>query len=327
MKNYFLFLILFLNISGYSQFPPQAGLFGSTAIHKDSTIIISWADSCIVEPSWLNVADTTLGKVNLGNVSSALGYADGNVVSLGDGGTATYYFANPILNRPGFDFAIFENGFRNPTDSNLAFLELAFVSVSHDGVNYYTFPATCNNDTLVQIAGAGDYMDARKIHNFAGKYLSNYGTPFDIDDISSYYGILIDTVYFVKITDVVGSLQNEYCTRDNQKSKINDPYPTPFPSGGFDLDALAVISQMPTSITDIIADDTIQIFPNPASYYLTIQSNLVFYNYCIKSIDGKFIQQNQYEDKINISNLSAGFYFIELYSSSGSKIVQKFCKE
>ena len=80
-----------------------------------------------------------------GDGSSATGPADattgdeGNpfpVVSLGDGGSATLTFAQPLADVPGPDFAVFENAF------NGAFLELAHVEVSSDGVNFFRFPSS-----------------------------------------------------------------------------------------------------------------------------------------------------------------------------------------
>jgi len=58
----------------------------------------------------------------------------------------------------GFDFAVFENSF------NDSFLELAFVEVSSDGINFVRFPATSNTQTDVQITGFGT-IDPTYINN------------------------------------------------------------------------------------------------------------------------------------------------------------------
>src|SRR5690606_18292654 len=57
----------------------------------------------------------------------------------------------------------------------------------------------------------------------------------DLDDLN------IDTVYYVRVVDVVGSIDSLYVNRDAAGRIINDPYPTAFFSGGFDLDAVAVV--------------------------------------------------------------------------------------
>ncbi|HMN33525.1 MAG TPA: hypothetical protein PKA54_09130, partial [Chitinophagaceae bacterium] len=86
MKFLLTILIFFIPIFTSAQFAPQAGLNGSTAIHKDSSIIVAWGDSCIINIGWQDIADTSLGKSTIGNTQSVLGIADGNVLSLGDGG-------------------------------------------------------------------------------------------------------------------------------------------------------------------------------------------------------------------------------------------------
>ncbi|MCC7030408.1 MAG: hypothetical protein IT257_08885, partial [Chitinophagaceae bacterium] len=145
MKSFlYILILLFAHSVCNAQFAPQASLAGSTAIHKDSSIILDWASNCIIHRGWIDVADTTLGKVSSGDSSRALGIADADVVSLGDGGEAILYFSNPLVNGDGPDFAIFENGFRNPVDSNEAFLELATVEVSNNGINYFPFLAQCH---------------------------------------------------------------------------------------------------------------------------------------------------------------------------------------
>lgn len=325
MKFLLTILIFFIPIFTSAQFAPQAGLNGSTAIHKDSSIIVAWGDSCIINIGWQDIADTSLGKPTIGNTQSVLGIADGNVLSLGDGGEAIYYFSNPIANGQGFDFAIFENGFRNPTDSNLAFLELGEVSVSKDGIDFYTFPAICNNDTTTQIAGAGDYMDARNIYNFAGKYISNYGTPFDLDEINLFTPL--DFIHYVKIKDVIGSLNDVICSRDYLYHKINDPYPTPYPSSGFDLDAIAVIHQIPLNITTISSNQDIQFYPNPSSHFIQIKSQNKIKKLAIYSIDGIKIKEVNNATQLNIEELKSGLYILMIEDVNGTKKIDKFVKQ
>ena len=47
------------------------------------------------------------------------------------------------------------------------------------------------------------------------------------------------------MVDVVGSIDPMYGTRDSLGNLINDPWPTPFATGGFDLDAVAVLQPAP----------------------------------------------------------------------------------
>ena len=159
-------LALSYNIT-QAQFAPVAGLPGITAIPGDSSAIVQWASGCIVQRGYLNIADKGLGFASYGNDSSALGPAGANgTVSLGDSGVATLTFDYPIYNGEGFDFAVFENGFMT-NDSNLAFLELAFVEVSSDGVNFYRFPSITNVEDSKQIANGGS-MDGGQLYNLLG---------------------------------------------------------------------------------------------------------------------------------------------------------------
>ena len=78
------------------------------------------------------------------------------VVSLGDGGYGILTFDEPIDNGLGWDFAVFENSFSDD------FLELAFVEVSSDGINFFRFPATSLTQDIVQVGGFGN-IDANEL--------------------------------------------------------------------------------------------------------------------------------------------------------------------
>jgi hypothetical protein len=115
-------------------------------------------------------------------------------------GSAILTFQNPISNGTGFDFAIFENSF------NDVFLELAFVEVSSDGVNYIRFPATSNTQTTTQIGPFDNTGDATKLNNLSGKYRAQYGTPFDLQELTGNPLLNINAITHIKIIDVVGSI-------------------------------------------------------------------------------------------------------------------------
>lgn len=329
MKQLIILFFFFCEVNANAQFASQAGLVGSTAIHKDSSIFVDWATNCSVNFGWMNIADTTLGKTSAGASSSGIGYPDGNVVSLGDGGEAIYFFSNPIINGPGFDFAIFENGFRNPTDSNLSYMELAFVEVSNDGINYKRFAATSNIDTSTQIAGYGQYADCRLIDGLAGKYIANYGTPFDLDEFLPLSSININDIHYIKIKDVVGSINRNYCRYDYQQNIINDPYPTDFTTGGFDLDALGIIHQLyPTTVLNVDKENELSIYPNPCHSQLNFKSNEIINEATVISINGKICMQfeNSIQSSFDISALNNGIYLLKLKSVSGKVFNRYFSK-
>ena len=98
-----------------------------------------------------------------------------DTVSLGRGGSITLAFDHPIRDGLGFDFAVFENAI------NDSFLELGFVEVSSDGVNFFRF----DNDSLTTslVASFGE-VDPTNVRNLAGKYRQGFGTPFDLEELA-----------------------------------------------------------------------------------------------------------------------------------------------
>lgn len=313
-----------------AQFPPPAGQPGTTAIYKDSSIFIAWATQCTVNIGYQNIANPSAGYASVGNNTSALGVAGTNgVVSLGDGGEAIIQFDRPIYNGQGWDFAVFENSFSD------SFLELAFVEVSSDGINYFRFPSVSNTQTTLQI-GAFDTLDATKIHNLAGKYRALYGTPFDLDELDNIAGLDINNITHIKIIDVVGSIQSAYARYDSNNNIINDPWPTEFASSGFDLDAVGVIHQLPLNVNWYELDNKVQFYPNPLFKHQNLNFN--FYSYYNEFVDVEILNLSGikvFEKRIICApltwNLSAinipesinpGIYFVR-FKSKIQNITQK----
>jgi len=98
---------VFFCFSVNAQFAPAADMIGTTAISKDSAVFVEWANACAIQRGYLDIATPDSGFANYGDGNSAIGTAGQNgFVSLGDGGTATLTFQNPIYNGTGFDFAV-----------------------------------------------------------------------------------------------------------------------------------------------------------------------------------------------------------------------------
>ena len=246
------FILLFLVQTAVAQYSPPAGQIGSIAVNKDDSSITAWATKCTVTRGYKSVATTDSGYVNSGSEAMALDKAGVNgVISLGDGGVAILEFEKPIINGGGYDFAVFENAFDD------TYLELAHVEVSSDGTNYFRFPSVSNTDTVTQKSGF-DLLDTKLIHNLAGKFRNGYGTPFDMEELKDKSGLDVNNVTHVKIIDVVGSLNNLYCSRDSRGVKINDPWPTLFNTGGFDLDAVAVMNVKGEGMFDVSREPKIK---------------------------------------------------------------------
>lgn len=294
-----------LSILAQGHFAPGAGTTGTTAMFKDSSAFVAWAKSGSVLRGKQNIADPSSDTTSVGDISSAFSSPDAAIVSLGDGGEVTLSFDGLIYNGPGPDFAIFENAFSS------TFLELAFVEVSSDGINFFRFPAESLTDTSSQVGSFGA-LDPTNIYNLAGKYQANYGTPFDLEEMKNIQGLDIDAISHIKVIDVVGSINSSYSQRDSKGRKINDPYPTAFASGGFDLDAVGVVYIKGVGLEESIIEE-VPVFPNPSSDRINFPQKWQNAHYQLYSIDGKKIKESLLDNQsIDVSFLTQGIYQIQL---------------
>lgn len=254
------------------------------------------------------------GLVSFGEDTAAIGKANPFVVSLGDGGIATLSFTVPIANGSGYDFAVFENAFLDD------FLELAFVEVSSDGENFFRFDAVSLTQTDVQVESFG-LLEATQIHNLAGKYRFSFGVPFDLEELTGIEGLDVNNIISVRIIDVVGSIDEAYSSFDVMGSKINDPWPTPFPSGGFDLDAVGVIhNQDNTSVDEEFKDFLLTVYPNPATEKITVQSEVFLEKIVLMNSRGSVLLKEEnlgFYQNLNISSLPQGLLIIQCHTQKG----------
>ncbi|MEI7979191.1 MAG: T9SS type A sorting domain-containing protein [Bacteroidota bacterium] len=324
MKQNILLILLFICKFSYAQFDPQV-LFGSTkAIYKDSSIIKGWATTCNVTRGWQNYLDTTLGKATVGSEFYGTQKADGQVLSLGDSGIAILQFDNPISDKEGPDFCVFENGFTIGNAQPESHMELAFVEVSSDGMHYVRFPSQCLLDSTVQKSNF-DGSNAIYIDGLAGKYVANFGTPFDLSVFAALSSININKITHVKLIDVVGNKDALYPARDKNGRKIIDPWPTPYPSSGFDLDAVGVINQLYNTNINLANIEGFNLFPNPVKngqilYLENIGTNAQI---SIVNIFGKEIFNQTETDNIKIetNSFESGIYFLNI--NQNNKIVNQ----
>lgn len=122
------------------------------------------------------------------------------------------------------------------------------------------------------------------MHNLAGKYRHGYGTPFDLSDLQDSSEIDLQNITHVRIVDVIGTIDPNYASYDAQGTIINDPYPTDFAAGGFDLEAVGVMHfEGEVGLTE--QKNMISVYPNP------VQSNTQLYFECPHKV-GKIILYN-----------------------------------
>jgi hypothetical protein len=214
-------------------YAPAAQESGSSALYMDEPAFISWAVAVAgytpgdkVDPTWQTP-------------QKALGKAEGNsfdVVSLGEGGTITLLFDPPIENGTGWDFAVFENSFSD------FYLELAYVEVSSNGVDFVRFDSV--SLTSQPVTGFGN-LDPTNVDGLAGKYRQGFGTPFDLEALADKAAVVggavdLSAITHVRIVDITG----DGSCLDSREAPIYDPYPTTG-SAGFDLDAVGVLRDAP----------------------------------------------------------------------------------
>lgn len=299
----------------YGQYDPAAGTKGSLAISQDSAVFVEWAESCEIKRGYQDISKPNVGKASTGSKKDALGFPDIAVVSLGDGGAATLQFKNAITNGKGPDFAIFENSFRDD------YLELAFVEVSSDGKRFVRFPAISLTDTTSQ-KGPFGLLDPTKLNNLAGKHRGSFGTPFDLELLKDSIGIDVDSISHVRIVDVVGSVTSKHGSRDYLGNLVNDPWPTPFESSGFDLDAVGVINAR--SKSGYNRPTELAIYPSilRSGERIRLATNTSISSIWLVDLRGKVIREWQDASDISTSGIHNGMYTL-LASSKGQMMKAK----
>ena len=304
----FVQIILFFSIYAYAgPYAPAAGQEGSTAIYMDDDSFISWATD------WENYIVGTNVDEQWQTPEKALGAAigtSGDIVCLGRGGNITMTFDTAVKNGEGNDFAIFENSFSD------TFLELAYVEVSTDGINFVGF----DNDsmTLEPVTGFGT-IDPTDITGFAGKYRQGYGTPFDLQDLAGRQEVLDDSVNlaninYIRLIDITG----DGTCFDTSGDVIFDPYPTTG-SAGFDLDAIGVINErgpnVPPDTPELLypveeADIplTISLITDSFSDYDTAYEDFHYRTRWQISLDADFSEFQLVSDIISVGSLTSLYF-------------------
>lgn len=325
IKRISILLLAMVPVALWAQFAPAQDQPGTTAMHADSSAFVAWATGCTVERGPMRIDRPENGLASYGADSLALGMPGGtyDVVSLGDGGTATLTFESPVYNGEGPDFAVFENGFANAVNPDTWALELGFVEVSSDGVNFFRFPAVTYVQTETQLGNAGSIVPAQ-LHNFASKYGAFYGTPFDLDEVEDNELLDKNRITHIRIVDVVGNIDPEYATKDSEGHIVNDPWPTAFASSGFDLDAVGVIYDLAHYSVEDNEADAIALYPNPVKDRLMVKAeNLQSVE--IYNLVGQQVLVST-SDVVDMGVLNQGIYFARI-NADGKTVTKRVVKQ
>ena len=121
----------------------------------------------------------------------------------------------------------------------------------------------------------------------------------------------LNYITHIKIIDVVGSINSQFCFYDYFGNIINDPFPTPYNSSGFDLDAVGVINNTFSTQQNI---EVLKIYPNPfpEELWLMLENEtcgeiFIYNNY------GSLVFTQKINSKIsnvNLNFLSKGIYIL-----------------
>lgn len=229
-KSIFFVSLLVLGFNMMAQYDGAVGTEGCQAISQDDERIISWAIGVEVNRGFWDYGDERI--VDYGKAYMAVGKPDSTTltaISLGEGGDALITFDRPIINGEGKDFVVFENAW-GPT-----FLELAFVEVSSDGVNFFRFP--CNSTSYHNPDDMAEGRTAEHYNNLAGKYELGWGVGFDLSDIADNDLLDKNNIRFVRLVDVINGVST-----DTYGNIIYDGVSWPTYSQGFDVTGVGVIN-------------------------------------------------------------------------------------
>lgn len=212
--------------SGWQDYEPAPGV---AALWQDADLALG------------PVTGDNFDIVSLGDLSAA------QIASGEQPGRITLTFSQPVRNKSGADFVVFENGFISLGGAGVAgqiTAELAFVEVSSDGVTFVRFPSRSLTPGPV---GAYGTVNATNVFGLAGKHANAYGeswgTPFDLSWLADHPLVLggqvdLNAITHVRLVDIPGS----GAFTDSTGAPIYDAWVT-FGSGGHDLEAVGVISR------------------------------------------------------------------------------------
>lgn len=229
-----------------------------------------------------------LGAVNQ-NVSATTPAAlPEDIVSLGKNGWVALGFDAPIINGAGADFTVFENAFEITGGLGI-FDEWLIVSVSNDGVNWFTFPY----DSLTGEGMAGRTPTQGGNVNYLDPSQSG-GDSFDIGELG------LSQIQYVRVQDA---------TRLQSSDRLSS-----------ELDAIIALHQKTTAIELMPSLYDIYTAEHQLFVQTEIPLQLEFFNLAGQSLQTiKVEPTNQFT--FPLENWVGGMYFLRVNEEG----VYKFC--
>ncbi len=132
----------------------------------------------------------------------------------------------------------------------------------------------------------------------------------------------VNAITHIRLIDVVGSINDSFARRDVKGRKINDPWPTDFESGGFDIDAVGVL-QFPLSAPK---QGVIKRFvnPNPSVSTNGFDVNMKFTTLTVYSLAGTVLYTDQSGERHLNPGLQEGLFIVKINTATGTFILPVF---
>jgi hypothetical protein len=184
-------------------------------------------------------------------------------------------------------------------------------------------------DTLVSFVGSDLIIDAIRFKSVSitkTDPVITWPTPADIT-----YGTLLSAIQLNATADVAGTLV--YTPAIGTKLEIGNSQTltvdfTPTDVADYNSASKTVsINVLSSNNVSTINENKIELYPNPASSYITIESPVNISSVVVTSIDGKIVYEeklvNSTKTSISLTSLNPGLYFVTIAGNFQSTVVKK----
>lgn len=173
----------------------------------------------------------------------------------------------------------------------------------------------CSGNPNYQFTFTPETLQGSTLQAQVLKYPNGQNVPFSIVGNNYVYTITVNT-------------NNGFVNGINQ---LTYSVTAPAPYSGCQLSGLTkkiAVSNLGTlSINEVSLEDSFSIYPNPANDFIIINNTDWIKSKTLFSITGQLIkQENNQNEKIDISNLQQGLYLLEIETTNNQKVTKKIVK-
>lgn len=175
--------------------------------------------------------------------------------------------------------------------------------------------AKLNPATVRMIGASHDYILSMQNNHLVWKFDPIYLTPQSVNDANSqgYITFKVKPNPGYQVGDIIPNTASIYF--DTNPAIVTNTFQTEF---------VAALSN------ESFTADSIAIYPNPSNDIINIEVGVdesKMESITITDVLGKKVYQSKFQNKINISNLNQGVYFLTLTSNDNQKVVKRIIKE